>query len=80
MSAFKRKRGAQAHVGKKAKKVKIVADGGEERDETEQERKNEVTIPPPVSLVSARACSQPLKLSNTPWRQSALSYFMSCLF
>ncbi|TKS84359.1 Ribosome biogenesis protein BRX1 -like protein [Collichthys lucidus] len=50
MSAFKRKRGAQAHVGKKAKKVKFVADGGEERNETEQERKNEVTIPPPVSL------------------------------
>uniref|UniRef100_A0A8C4HBA2 Ribosome biogenesis protein BRX1 homolog n=1 Tax=Dicentrarchus labrax TaxID=13489 RepID=A0A8C4HBA2_DICLA len=49
MSAFKRKRGGQAHVGKKAKKVKFVADGGEAAVEAEQEKRNEVTIPAPVS-------------------------------
>ncbi|XP_040915243.1 ribosome biogenesis protein BRX1 homolog [Toxotes jaculatrix] len=49
MSAFKRKRGAQGPVDKKTKKVKFVADGGEAPGETEQDNKNEVTIPPPVS-------------------------------
>ncbi|XP_060917048.1 ribosome biogenesis protein BRX1 homolog [Labrus mixtus] len=48
MSAFKRKRGGKAN-DKKAKKVKIVAGGEETREQAEQEKKNEVTIPPPVS-------------------------------
>lgn len=56
MSAFKRKRGGQTHVNKKAKKVKIVADEGEAPGEVEQEKKNEITIPAPISLVSASAC------------------------
>jgi len=55
MSAFKRKRGKQA-ANKKAKKVKYAAEGGEAPTEAEQEKTNEITIPPPVSLVSARAC------------------------
>ncbi|XP_029371262.1 ribosome biogenesis protein BRX1 homolog [Echeneis naucrates] len=50
MSAFKRKRGGQAAVVKKAKKAKFVADGGEEPSETKQEENREVTVPPPVSL------------------------------
>ncbi|XP_071322324.1 ribosome biogenesis protein BRX1 homolog [Trachinotus anak] len=49
MSAFKRKRGRQGPVDKKAKKGKFVADGGEAPSETQQEEKNEVTIPAPVS-------------------------------
>ncbi|XP_076614584.1 ribosome biogenesis protein BRX1 homolog [Chaetodon auriga] len=49
MSAFKRKRG-RVHADKNAKKVKVVADGGEAPVEAEQEMKNEVTIPPPVSM------------------------------
>ncbi|XP_054468440.1 ribosome biogenesis protein BRX1 homolog [Anoplopoma fimbria] len=49
MSAFKRKRGRQALAGKKAKKAKFVADGGEAPTGAEQEKKNEVTIPAPVS-------------------------------
>lgn len=51
MSAFKRKRGGQAPANKNAKKAKFVAGGGEAK----QEKKNEVTIPAPVSLVSYRA-------------------------
>ncbi|KAM3599772.1 uncharacterized protein V6R79_011277 [Siganus canaliculatus] len=50
MSALKRKRGGAIRGGKKAKKVKFVTDGGEAPVEAEQEKKNEVTIPPPVSL------------------------------
>uniref|UniRef100_A0A3Q3VL32 Ribosome biogenesis protein BRX1 homolog n=1 Tax=Mola mola TaxID=94237 RepID=A0A3Q3VL32_MOLML len=49
MSAFKRKRG-QTHVDKKAKKVKIVADGSEALAKAEKEKTNEITIPAPVSL------------------------------
>ncbi|KAM7392730.1 hypothetical protein PAMA_007716 [Pampus argenteus] len=49
MSTHKRKRGGQGPIGKKAKKVKIVADGGEPPSETEQEKKNEITVPAPVS-------------------------------
>lgn len=60
MSAFKRKRG-QTHVDKKAKKVKIVADGSEAPAKAEKEKTNEITIPAPVSLVSARACYYSLK-------------------
>uniref|UniRef100_A0A8C2XHI4 Ribosome biogenesis protein BRX1 homolog n=1 Tax=Cyclopterus lumpus TaxID=8103 RepID=A0A8C2XHI4_CYCLU len=48
MSAFKRKRGRQ-DANKKAKKVKYVAAGGEAPVEAEQEKNNEITIPPPVS-------------------------------
>ncbi|XP_032395858.1 ribosome biogenesis protein BRX1 homolog [Etheostoma spectabile] len=50
MSAFKRKRGGQAPANKKAKKGKFVVDKAEAPLEAEQEKKNEVTIPPPVSL------------------------------
>ncbi|XP_069026809.1 ribosome biogenesis protein BRX1 homolog [Embiotoca jacksoni] len=50
MSAFKRKRGDQGPVGKKAKKGKIVADERESTVQTVQETIHEVTIPPPVSL------------------------------
>ncbi|XP_068191598.1 ribosome biogenesis protein BRX1 homolog [Antennarius striatus] len=51
MSAFKRKRGAQTNVDKKAKKGKIVAESRERATEPEPEPdKNEVTVPPPVSL------------------------------
>ncbi|XP_059213812.1 ribosome biogenesis protein BRX1 homolog [Centropristis striata] len=49
MSAYKRKRGGQAAFDKKAKKVKFVADEGETAVQSEQEKKNEITIPPPVS-------------------------------
>ncbi|XP_020498673.2 ribosome biogenesis protein BRX1 homolog [Labrus bergylta] len=49
MSAFKRKRGGKSN-DKKAKKVKFVAGGEETREQAEQEKKNEVTIPPPVSM------------------------------
>lgn len=52
MSAFKRKRGGQNQVGKKAKKVKFVPDDGEVLEGDEQQKKNEVTIPPPVSMVN----------------------------
>lgn len=56
MSAFKRKRGGQSSANKKAKKAKFVADRGEAPSETEQEKKNEVIIPAPVSMVSAETC------------------------
>ena len=56
MSAFKRKRGGRGPVNKKAKKVKIVVDEGEATRETEEEKKNEVTIPAPVSSVRVQAC------------------------
>lgn len=56
MSAFRRKRGGQTHVDKKTKKRKIVANERESPDEVEQEKKDEVTIPAPVSLVSPCAC------------------------
>ncbi|XP_068608736.1 ribosome biogenesis protein BRX1 homolog [Brachionichthys hirsutus] len=49
MSAYKRKRGGQAHADKIAKKGKIVAEENERAAETGDE-KNEVTVPPPVSL------------------------------
>ncbi|KAM7368886.1 hypothetical protein PAMP_013190 [Pampus punctatissimus] len=49
MSTHKRKRGGQGPIEKKAKKVKFVADGGEPPGETEQEKKNEITVPAPVS-------------------------------
>uniref|UniRef100_A0A7N6BP41 Ribosome biogenesis protein BRX1 homolog n=1 Tax=Anabas testudineus TaxID=64144 RepID=A0A7N6BP41_ANATE len=50
MSPPKRKRGGQGPADKKAKKVKIVADGGEAPSKSEQEKKNEFTIPAPVSM------------------------------
>lgn len=56
MSAFKRKRGAKGPVGKKAKKAKFVADGGEAPSENKQEEKKEITVPAPVSAVSAQTC------------------------
>lgn len=52
MSAFKRKRGGQNHVDKKAKKAKCVPNDGDLLDGDKQEKKNEVTIPPPVSMVN----------------------------
>ena len=52
MSAFKRKRG-QTQANKKAKKVKIGADGREAPTKAEKEKTNEITIPAPVSLVSS---------------------------
>lgn len=56
MSPPKRKRGGQGPADKKAKKVKIVADGGEAPSKSEQEKKNEFTIPAPVSMVSSEIC------------------------
>lgn len=53
MSPLKRKRGRHTLVDKKAKKLKFVANEGDVLDEVEQEKKNEVTIPAPVSMVSA---------------------------
>lgn len=53
MSAFKRKRGGQAPLSKKAKKAKFVADGGESPDEIKQEKTDEITVPAPVSMVSS---------------------------
>lgn len=53
MSAFKRKRG-QNQVDKKAKKVKFVPNDGDVLEGDEQQKKNEVTIPPPVSMVNVR--------------------------
>uniref|UniRef100_A0A671X8X3 Ribosome biogenesis protein BRX1 homolog n=1 Tax=Sparus aurata TaxID=8175 RepID=A0A671X8X3_SPAAU len=50
MSAFKRKRGGQAPLSKKAKKAKFVADGGESPDEIKQEKTDEITVPAPVSM------------------------------
>lgn len=64
MAAFKRKRGAQASAEKKSKKVKFVADEGEAPAENNQEQKNVVTIPAPVSMVSAPSCFQRWKLSH----------------
>ncbi|XP_074546759.1 ribosome biogenesis protein BRX1 homolog [Halichoeres trimaculatus] len=49
MAAFKRKRGTLG-AEKKAKKVKFVSGGGEELNEVDEEIKNEVTIPAPVSM------------------------------
>ncbi|XP_075943611.1 ribosome biogenesis protein BRX1 homolog [Anarhichas minor] len=49
MSAFKRKRGRQTQADRKAKKAKLIADGGEAPVEADQEKNNEVTIPAPVS-------------------------------
>lgn len=53
MSPLKRKRGRHTLVDKKAKKLKFVANEGDVVDEVEQEQKNVVTIPAPVSMVSA---------------------------
>lgn len=64
MSAFKRKRGGQARVNKTAKKIKFVKDEGEEPDEVEQETKNEVTVPAPVSLVSVGTCFKATKVGS----------------
>uniref|UniRef100_A0A672YYF1 Ribosome biogenesis protein BRX1 homolog n=1 Tax=Sphaeramia orbicularis TaxID=375764 RepID=A0A672YYF1_9TELE len=50
MSTFKRKRGGPGPGDKKSKKVKFVADVSEPPAETNQEKTNEVTIPPPVSM------------------------------
>ncbi|XP_017263425.1 ribosome biogenesis protein BRX1 homolog [Kryptolebias marmoratus] len=50
MAAFKRKRGGQGHFHQKAKKGKIVVDDSETLAEAEQETKNEVTVPAPVSV------------------------------
>lgn len=52
MSAFKRKRGGQNRVDKKAKKVKFVPNDGDIIEGDEEQKKNEVTIPPPVSMVN----------------------------
>lgn len=52
MSAFKRKRGGQNRVDKKAKKGKFVPDKDYAPNGDEQ-RKTEATIPPPVSMVNA---------------------------
>lgn len=52
MAASKRKRGGDGTSDKKGKKGKFVADKGETPPETEQETKNEVTVPAPVSMVS----------------------------
>lgn len=57
MSAFKRKRGGQNHVDKKAKKGKFVPDNDDTLNGDEQEKTTEVTIPPPVSMVNAVACN-----------------------
>lgn len=54
MSAFKRKRGGQNQGDKNAKKGKFVANNDDELSGNEQERKNEVTIPPPVSMVNVK--------------------------
>lgn len=51
MSAFKRKRGGQTQVDKKAKKGKFVPNKEDVLNGDEQENKTEVTIPPPVSMV-----------------------------
>lgn len=56
MSAFKRKRGGPNQANKKGKKIKIVADDGNEPVEVEPEKQNEVTLPPPVSMVSILKC------------------------
>lgn len=53
MSAFKRKRGGQNHVDKKAKKGKFVPNKDDELHGDEQEEQNEITVPPPVSMVNA---------------------------
>ncbi|KAM4528311.1 ribosome biogenesis protein BRX1 homolog [Odontesthes bonariensis] len=50
MAAFKRKRGGEGPGGKKAKKVKFVADGGDTVAKVKQELIHEVTVPAPVSL------------------------------
>lgn len=52
MSAFKRKRGGPNQANKKGKKIKIVTDSGNEPVEAEPQKQNEVTLPPPVSMVS----------------------------
>lgn len=52
MSAFKRKRGGQNHVDKKAKKGKFVPNKDDGVNGDEQEKKTEVVIPPPVSMVN----------------------------
>lgn len=52
MSAFKRKRGGQNHVDKKAKKGKFVPNKDDVLNGDEQEKNTEVTIPPPVSMVN----------------------------
>lgn len=52
MSAFKRKRGGQNQVDKKAKKVKFVPNEDDVLGTDEEQKKNEVTIPPPVSMVN----------------------------
>lgn len=51
MSTLKRKRGGRLPGGKKAKKVKTLADTGEPATDNQQEKKDEFTIPPPVSMV-----------------------------
>ena len=56
MAALKRKRGGQRPADKESKKVKFVADEGETPVELENEAKNEVTVPPPVSQVSTLVC------------------------
>lgn len=56
MGAFKRKRGGQVATEKQAKKAKFVAGGGDTATGTTQEKKNEVVVPGPVSMVSTRAC------------------------
>ncbi|KAF3701950.1 Ribosome biogenesis protein BRX1 -like protein Brix domain-containing protein 2 Bx24 [Channa argus] len=50
MAAFKRKRGGRGSADNKAKKAKFVPDKGEVSSETEQEKINEITVPPPVSM------------------------------
>lgn len=57
MSAFKRKRGGPNQANKKGKKIKIIAEGSNEPVEVEPQKENEVTLPPPVSMVSKLSVS-----------------------
>ncbi|XP_057674116.1 ribosome biogenesis protein BRX1 homolog [Corythoichthys intestinalis] len=50
MSTLKRKRGGRLPEGKKAKKVKTVIDEGKPPADNIQENKDEISIPPPVSM------------------------------
>lgn len=56
MAASKRKRGGEGSFQLKAKKGKIVVDDSKTQENAEQEKKNEVIVPAPVSMVSAGAC------------------------
>lgn len=52
MSALKRKRGGKGAEAKSKKRVKFAENGGSETNITkDQEQKNEVNIPAPLSMV-----------------------------